>query len=492
MGETSLTNDTSGDTSAAASLRYCGMCDRHTAHAAPLRQTCGCLQCKECGVIAFTGPTPSGLAFDRWTAEKCWEVTDSRNQLMQRIAAEIKARARGRALLDVGCSVGSFLRLFERPAWKVAGVDPSPAAMVQARQVADNAYVGTLEDGSVPPGQYDVVSILDAVYYSQSPRRMLTIAASLLKQDALLVVEFPNYEYSLLRRGPWWPMRSCANLRYDSLHRYMLPTAAVLECAASLGLVLEDAVLLGPPSRKSFTFNFLGRLAGGCAVTLATKSQGLVDIAPRLALFLRRAASPRSVGAPPDFMARVDVRSGVHSDLTHIASIRRRAFPDGIAASLPGTVERMSLGSELGVAHSKGAVAGFVEVWPNGLPLAGVRHLARGHLVSAASRFLTSGGAFDEFVKSRLVRRVGGLGVELRAVAVDPAFRSCGVGSALIAYGLAKARELRPGLASFAWVSSSNHSSIAAFRKNKFKVSGIRFSGHAPELLLVAAPRDEQ
>ena len=91
-------------------------------------------------------------------------------------------------------------------------------------------------------------------------------------------------------------------------------------------------------------------------------------------------------------------------------------------------------------------------------------------------------------MKARLVARLGGLGAEIRAVAVDPAFRSCGVGSALIAYGAAKAAEIRPEGAAFAWVRASNHSSIAAFRKNGFKVAGVRFPPNAPELLLVAAP----
>lgn len=300
-------------------LGYCGVCDRRTPHAVPLIRGCKCVQCKECGVVAFTTSSPNGAAFDRWTEEKCWEVTNSRWHLMQRIASEVKARARGRSLLDVGCSVGCFLKLFERNAWKLSGIDPSAAAMHRAREFMDTAYVGTLEDGSLPSGNFDVVSILDAIYYSGSPRRMIARAAELLDQHGLLVIELPNYQYSLLRRGPVWPIRSGANLQYDSLHRYMLPTAVVLECAASLGLFLEHANLLGPPSSKNPALAFLTRSIGKLAVTVAGKSQGLIDIAPRIALFFRRAVWSRRAEASPDRRVQIDVRSAENSDLAHIA-----------------------------------------------------------------------------------------------------------------------------------------------------------------------------
>jgi ribosomal protein S18 acetylase RimI-like enzyme/2-polyprenyl-3-methyl-5-hydroxy-6-metoxy-1,4-benzoquinol methylase len=450
------------------------------------------MQCQECGAVSFTGTIPDRVAFDQWTKDKCWEVTNSRRHLMLRIAHEIKVRSRGRSLLDVGCSMGAFLELFERNAWKRSGIDPSAAAMHRACEFADAAYTGTLEDGSVPSGAFDAISILDAIYYSRSPRRMLTRASQLLNPGGLLVIEFPNYEYSLLRRGSSWRSRSHASLQYDSLHRYMLPTAAVLDCAVSLGLFLEHAILLGPPSRRNWALDWLGRGVGKLAVAVAVQSQGLIDIAPRLALFFRHAGVPRRGGTAADHMVRTDIRSAGNSDLRHIAGIRRQAFPDGISAWLSGAAERTLPGSEIFVAHSAGAVTGFVEVWPHGLPLAGVRNLARGHLLSAAVRFLTSGGAFDELVKHHLVGRAGGPGVEIRAVAVDAACRSRGIGSALIAHGAAQAREMRPGLAVFAWVRASNHASISAFRKNHFKVSGIRFSSHAPELLLVAAPLPER
>ena len=367
------------------------MCDRRTRHAAPAIPGCGCVRCEECGVVAFTSSIPKGAAFDRWTEEKCWEVTNSRLHLMQRIASEVKARARGRSLLDVGCSVGCFLKLFERNAWTLSGIDPSAAAIHQAREFVDTAYVGTLEGGSAPSGKFDVISILDAIYYSCSPRRMLARASELLNQSGLLVIELPNYEYSLLRRGSAWPFRSCANLQYDSLHRYMLPTAAVLECAASLGLFLDHVVLLGPPSRQNPALDVLGRGLGKLAATVAGKSQGLVDIAPRIALFFRRAVFSRPPGASPDHRTHIDVRSAESGDLVHIACIRRQAFPEGIAASLPVVLERKSLGIETAVARSAGSIAGFVEVWPRGMSLAGAAYLAGERLLSCATRFLTSG-----------------------------------------------------------------------------------------------------
>ena len=76
---------------------------------------------------------------------------------------------RGR-LLDVGCHIGTFLRLAERAGFEVAGVEPSRWAAGASRAPHRRPrHCGAVEDAPIPADAYDAVTIWDVIEHLPDP-----------------------------------------------------------------------------------------------------------------------------------------------------------------------------------------------------------------------------------------------------------------------------------------------------------------------------------
>jgi 2-polyprenyl-3-methyl-5-hydroxy-6-metoxy-1,4-benzoquinol methylase len=125
---------------------------------------------------------------------------------------ERHAPRRGK-LLDVGCSVGSFLLVARDRGWDVAGLDVSTGAIEYAASVHGlDARVGTLQDTDHPDESFDVVTIFECIEHMRYPAAALTAANRVLRKGGLLVVTTPNIDglfprttYALLANtiGAW-------------------------------------------------------------------------------------------------------------------------------------------------------------------------------------------------------------------------------------------------------------------------------------------------
>jgi 2-polyprenyl-3-methyl-5-hydroxy-6-metoxy-1,4-benzoquinol methylase len=86
-------------------------------------------------------------------------------------AEAIKRLKPGGNLLDIGCATGVSFENFGRGGWRLCGVDTASlgANIARARQGAQ-VFDGTLAEARYPWGFFDVVSILDTLYYDPNPR----------------------------------------------------------------------------------------------------------------------------------------------------------------------------------------------------------------------------------------------------------------------------------------------------------------------------------
>lgn len=103
-------------------------------------------------------------------------------------------------LLDVGCATGAFFANFQGGNWKLYGIDPSPFGLA----VAESKYgaqvrCGTLCEANYPTAFFDIVSIMDALYYCSDPKAELAEVKRILKPDGLLAVEIPGLTAFKLR-----------------------------------------------------------------------------------------------------------------------------------------------------------------------------------------------------------------------------------------------------------------------------------------------------
>jgi SAM-dependent methyltransferase len=168
------------------------------------------VRCDYCGLI-FTIPlwTDEVVANVFASAEHNWpkgisppnEHSKNRESTMTYIAREITNRKpAGGRLLDVGCADGSFLEAMHLEAdnWESFGVEPDPKWQEFGYQ---NAVVKLhpLRNCDFPNDFFDVITLLDTLYYIPEPDRELMEISRIVKPTGLLVFDIPSQFYLHLR-----------------------------------------------------------------------------------------------------------------------------------------------------------------------------------------------------------------------------------------------------------------------------------------------------
>jgi SAM-dependent methyltransferase len=123
-----------------------------------------------------------------------------RQRALGKAAEAIKKARSGGVLLDVGCATGNFFENFGNGSWRLYGLDPSLKGVEVARQKYHaEVFCGTLQEAHYPDRFFDVVTVMDALYYSSDPEADLVEIGRILKDDGLLAVEIPDITHTKLR-----------------------------------------------------------------------------------------------------------------------------------------------------------------------------------------------------------------------------------------------------------------------------------------------------
>ncbi len=147
-----------------------------------------------------------------------------RMEVLRKEADEIKSiKPRGK-LLDVGCATGVFFEFFDRDSWDLYGTETTAMAAESARsRYGADTTIGTLREAHYPMEFFDVVSILDTIYFFSDPKQELIEVRRILKADGILAVEIPGILYRFIRGiGPlcWLLDRKWSSISTDSWHLY--------------------------------------------------------------------------------------------------------------------------------------------------------------------------------------------------------------------------------------------------------------------------------
>lgn len=94
-------------------------------------------------------------------------------------------------LLDIGCAIGTFLKVAQDDGYAVQGVEISAYAAQFARKTYGLDVRCAMFDRSTFPGQekFDVITMWDVIDHSEEPVAFLRNAASLLKENGTIFVE---------------------------------------------------------------------------------------------------------------------------------------------------------------------------------------------------------------------------------------------------------------------------------------------------------------
>jgi len=123
-----------------------------------------------------------------------------RRDVLRREANAIKAIKQGGTLLDVGCATGTLFENFSSRTWQLYGVDTSSVGVDLAQKNHKaQVFCGTVRETTYPSNFFDVITLLDTLYYCPDPYSELVELRRILKDDGTLAIEIPGYKYSLIR-----------------------------------------------------------------------------------------------------------------------------------------------------------------------------------------------------------------------------------------------------------------------------------------------------
>ncbi len=173
--------------------------------------------CLECGTAyrqRFSKDTlyehlVSGASYTDLARVQHW--ADVREGFFKWILKTVSSRVRPdqRRMLDIGCSYGHLVRLFRDAGWEACGVDVSPVVTEYAcRNLGITVIQGAIEEINLPTSSFDVVTMIDSLYYMQEPYHVLKLVHTLLRPEGLLVIRSINR--ALLSRAHYW--LRCINL----------------------------------------------------------------------------------------------------------------------------------------------------------------------------------------------------------------------------------------------------------------------------------------
>ncbi|MGB0680642.1 MAG: class I SAM-dependent methyltransferase, partial [Polyangiales bacterium] len=194
-------------------------------------------RCEDCGFIQSTESDVDELValYEQLEDDSYTETEEARRLQMGWLLQQLQRRyPAARSLLDIGAANGLLVGEAQALGFSAVGVEPSASLASQAQAWGLQVHQGTLESAKLPPGQYDVVSLVDVIEHVKQPVGLLEQAAQRLAPGGVMMVVTPDIASlaAKLLRHRWWHLR-IAHVGYFS--------PSTMEKAASrAGLVVED------------------------------------------------------------------------------------------------------------------------------------------------------------------------------------------------------------------------------------------------------------
>ncbi len=195
--------------------RACPLCGEYSHRAWIAHDDLAYVRCVTCGLVHLQPCPPPTVLEDYYANSKSAAFFQEKILLPTapvrsaqlfgpRVAAvrECAAHDGERRLLDVGCSIGTFLELAAADGWNCAGVEPNRAARnIACEKKFDVASDIVAAAPRWPAASFDVITAWEIIAHVHEPRALLQHAVRLLRPGGVVLLTTPNVaalEYRLL------------------------------------------------------------------------------------------------------------------------------------------------------------------------------------------------------------------------------------------------------------------------------------------------------
>lgn len=120
---------------------------------------------------------------EEYFSERSYGLDEKRRYQYKLDCENVKKRASGKSILDIGCGLGLFLDEFD-DSWFKLGIEPSNYASA----VCTKKHICILEPDQVIPGVYDVVVLRGTLQHIYNPIETLDLATRALRSGGLLAI----------------------------------------------------------------------------------------------------------------------------------------------------------------------------------------------------------------------------------------------------------------------------------------------------------------
>lgn len=162
------------------------------------------VKCKSCGLV-YTNPQPERKTIEEHYQKEYYKQW-MENQMERRIPMwkkrlkEIMKDKKNAKLLDVGCGIGTFLKLAREEGFETYGTEISEYACKYVKDnLKINVFRGNLEEANFPTAFFDVVTVWHTLEHIPDPKATLEEISRILKGNGLLVVATPNLNNYITR-----------------------------------------------------------------------------------------------------------------------------------------------------------------------------------------------------------------------------------------------------------------------------------------------------
>ncbi|MFC7373020.1 class I SAM-dependent methyltransferase [Fictibacillus iocasae] len=151
----------------------------------------------------------------------------TREQQLERLTRLVPANNR---FLDIGCGIGNYLELAKKHFKELCGVEPSISSASVAKQKGFSIINDYMHEGISFDSKFDAISIIEVLEHLEQPVLLFKLAANLLNENGILLVEVPNGQRIVENRLYY-------NLSTDHIQYFSVNSLATMAYRAGLTIV---------------------------------------------------------------------------------------------------------------------------------------------------------------------------------------------------------------------------------------------------------------